>query len=83
MSRKRLDDDDFLVDAESVKHAQQVFPAARHLSLHGQTEIFLHSFGDSTGHRVVSEKIKGFVFFVFLKKKNANIHMIRNVFFMR
>lgn len=56
MSRERLDDDDFLVDAEAVKHAEQVLSTARHLPLHSQTEIFLHSFGDPTSHCVVSEE---------------------------
>lgn len=27
-SRKRLDDDDFLIDAETMKHTQQVFSTA-------------------------------------------------------
>lgn len=56
MSRKGLDDDDFLVNAETVEHIEQVFPTTRHLSLHGQTEIFLHSFGDPSSHGVVSAK---------------------------
>lgn len=41
-----------------MKHIQQVFTAAGHLPLHGQAEIFFHSFGDSTGHCVMSEKKK-------------------------
>ena len=72
MSRKRLDDDDFLIDAETVKHAEQILSTARHLPLHGQTEIFLHSFGDSTSHCVVSERIKE-------QEMSTNIHTVRNV----
>lgn len=73
VSRKRLDDDDFLVDAETVKHTEQVLSTSRHLPLHGQTEIFFYTFGDSTSHCVVSEKIKR------IKKINTNIHMVKNV----
>lgn len=55
LSGKRLDDDDLLVDAETVKHAQQVLSTARHLPFHRQAEVFLHSFGDSTSHSVMPE----------------------------
>lgn len=54
LSRERLDDDDFLVDTETVQHTEQVLPTPRHLPLHGQTEILLHSFGDPSRHCVVS-----------------------------
>lgn len=74
VSGKRLDDDYFLINAETVKHSKQVFPTTRHLPLHGQTEILLHSFGDSSSHCVVSGRGKR----LFKKKINANIDMVRN-----
>lgn len=58
-SRKRLDDDDFLIDTEPVQHIEQVLSTTWHLPLHGQTEILLHSFGDSSSHCVVSERAEG------------------------
>lgn len=53
VSRQRLDDDNFLINTETMKHTEQVLPAARHLPLHGQTEIFFYSFRDSSSHCVV------------------------------
>lgn len=72
LSGKRLDDDDLLIDAETVKHAQQVLSTARHLSFHRQTEVFLHSFSDSTSHGVMSEKGKK-------DQININLHVVRHV----
>lgn len=72
MSRKGLDDDDFLVNAETVEHTEQVLPTARHLPLHGQTEIFLHSFGDPSSHCVMSAKGR----FCFFLNVNITINLL-------
>lgn len=52
-SSKGLKQQYFLINAEPVQDHHEILPAARDLALHGQAEIFLHSFCYAPGNCVV------------------------------
>lgn len=51
--RKSLKQQYLLVNAEPMQDHHEIFPTARDLTLHGQAEIFFHSFSYTSGNCVM------------------------------